>query len=167
MDARLARINFDFCKETAVLKKRSEISLIELGGRLHKIFSERLYEPNHEHFKDYLEDIKLSPSTASKLIGIYEKFVIQFKYKPKFLAEVGGWSSISEVVSLVDTKKDADIWLAKVEALNRTDLRKEIKEKKTGVLMAKCPHKHTAKFTVVKCEDCGDTWRNYDEESKK
>ena len=148
-------------EETLAMKKELEIHFLELGKRLSKIMIDRIFEPNFENFDEFLCEMKMGRATASKLINIYLKFVLEFKFKPKELAEAGGWSVIAEVLPIVKTREEADDWLNKMRTLNRADLRREIVEIQKGVSMAKCKHKNSYLLRI--CNECGDRIREYDE----
>ena len=48
-----------------------------------------------------------------------------------------------------------------VAQMRRKDLRKEVKEEKTGVSMADCLHRNT--YFIEICKVCGDSWKKYKE----
>lgn len=123
----------EFCKQTLELKQNIEVTFLEFGARLSYIKSNDLWKSQWESWEYYLEEAKLSPATASKLINIYEKFVVEYQIQPKDIAIAGGWSSVSEVLPMVKDKVSALEWLNKVATLTRKDLRDEMLEKKTGI----------------------------------
>lgn len=164
MDSKIAKTNFDFCKETMALKSELEMSYLQLGQRLGRIVIEKMYEPNYETFDEFLEEIKLSRATASKLINVYSKFIFEFKIRPQLLAEAGGWSKVAEILPFAENKSQAEAWLQKAKHITQSDLRKEIKEAKTGISMAGCKHVDCEVITFRKCRTCGDTERIYDKE---
>lgn len=164
MDARIAKTNFGYCQETIALKGDLELSYLDLASRLHKIQLNKMYEPNYETFDEFLEEIKLSRATASKLINIWRRFVIQFKIKPRVLADAGGWSVVAELLPVVENKSQAEKWLLSAKETRRGDLRKNLLELKTGVLMMKCKHKEVDVICFWKCKRCGESGRMDDEE---
>ena len=164
MDRKLAKRNFDYCQQTIDLKNNIEYSYLELAQRLHKIFNEKLYEPNYETFSDFTEEIDISQATASKLIGIWQTFIIDYQLPPKQIAESGGWSKVSEIAKYANSKASALKWLARAAENTRTDLRKFITEEKTGIDMADCKHKDRTIITYWKCNTCGDTERIYEDD---
>lgn len=161
MDQRLAKLNYEYCREVVELKKDIERNYLELAGRLCKIEDEKMYEPNYETFADFLEEIHITPSVASRMKTIWRKFVLEYDIKPVKIAEAGGWDKVYSIVKISGSKQQAEDWLHKINHLNRADLRKEIKELETGVTMSECKHIHTEAITFHKCLDCGDTWREY------
>lgn len=158
MDKRIAKTNYDYCLETIGLKGELELSYLDLASRLHKIQLNKMYEPNYESFDEFLEEIKISRATASKLVNIWRLFVIKFKIKPKVLAGAGGWSVVAEILPLAESKKKAEELLFMASETRRKDLRKNLHELKTGVEMSKCNHADK-KLTFVcywKCT-CGES----------
>lgn len=148
----IEKANNDYCKEALKLKNTIEYSFIELGKRLRIIRDERKFEPEWEAFDDYLIEMRLTKGTASKLINIYERFVLEYKFPVAQLAEVG-WSQLSEVLPVVKSKKDAEHWVHMAAQHPLRELRDEIKEKKTGIDQRTC--KHSNSYTIRVCRDCG------------
>lgn len=163
MDARLAAANARFCEETAEIKASVEKDLVELGGRLFKIEQFGMFAPNHDSFRDFLDDLKLKPAAASKLMRVWGRLVVELGLKPRQIVAAGGAYAAYEVLALCDSKGSAEDWLDKVAKLRRSDLRKEVTEAKTGVPMKECCHKQTETVTFEKCLHCGETWRVYDD----
>lgn len=143
--------NHDYCNETLKLKGGIEGSFIELGKRLRTIRDQKKFAPYWESFDGYLDDMRMSKGTASKLINIYERFVLQYQIPIPELAAIG-WSPLSEILPVVQNKTDAVRWV-KVAADNPLrELRDEIREHKTGVEMRHCKHKNVIIIEV--CKDC-------------
>lgn len=166
MDRKLAKVNFDYCEETVKLKTELELSYLDLASRLHKIQLNRMYEPNYESFDEFLKEMKISRATANKLINIWVRFVIQFKIKPKLLADAGGWSVVAEILPHAENKKEAEEWLLQAKEYNRQDLRKNLIEHKTGVDMRLCKHEKTVIIKFEHCLKCGENHRIYEDESE-
>ncbi len=163
MNALEAQKNFSYCEETIRLKQSFEVRYLEFASRLAKIEAEKMYQPNFETFDEFLEEIKVDRSVASRMIAVWRKFVVEFKFRPKQIAAAGGWSKVYEVVKYSTTKKQATEWLKKLSAgLTRSDLRKELQEAKTGIMMSECKHKNFEEIVFQKCLDCGDTFRIYE-----
>lgn len=150
-----------FCLETKHLKERLELDFLHLGERLWKIRGERLYEPQWSDFGEFLMELKLSESTACRLIGIWHKFVFQFKIPISELVKAGGWTLLAEISPAIESKREAVHWLAKAQNLTVTDLRRELKEAKTGVEMKEC--KHEDSFILRCCKNCGLRERIYEQ----
>lgn len=164
MDKRIAKTNFDYCQETIALKGELELSYLDLASRLYKIRLNRMFEPNFDTFDDFLEEIKISRGSANKLINIWYRFIIQFKIKPKLLAAAGGWTIVAEILPHAENKAQAERWLRDAQENRRGDLRKNLKEHKTGIDMRVCKHRHRTAITFLKCKDCGDTEQFFSEE---
>lgn len=153
---------FNYCQQTIALKHRLEGSFLALGERLMKIKVDCLYEGQWDDFEAFLDEIKLSTSTANRLIQIYEKFILEFKCAPARLAEAGGWTVVSDILPLAKDKKSADHWLDRAKTLTRTDLRRDLTEARTKKEMAKCKHEDT--YLIRVCRDCGLRERVYETE---
>lgn len=163
MNARLAKTNFDYCEETRKLKHDLELHYIELGARLKKIDEEKLYEPNFDSFSEYLDDLGIDRSTASKLMAIWTRLVVGFCIRPKVIVDAGGWSKVAELLPVANTKDTSIEWLEKSAVLSKRDLRKEVKEFITGIPMMSCPHREVETITFCRCLKCGETMRKYEE----
>ncbi len=149
------------------MKGDLELSYLALAERLHRIHLNRMYQPNFDTFEDFLEEIKISKGTASKMINIYLTFVVKYKIENKKLADAGGWTVVAEVLPYITSKTSALDWLVKCRQLTRSDLRKTITERKTGIMMDTCKHKDEEIITFAKCNTCGDTRRIYPDDSNK
>jgi hypothetical protein len=159
-------IKKEYCEETIRLKENIEVAFLDLGERLMRIRDERLYENNWDAFEDFLMEVKISSGTASKLINIYQRFVLEYKISTKKIALAGGWSIVAECLPLVKTKDEALEWLEKAGFMTQTDIRREMKEAKTGIMMKDCEHDWTyIKFRT--CEKCSLKERVYEEKSKE
>lgn len=117
MNQVVAENNFKYCEETFKLKNNIELNFLLLAERLKKIQDEKLYQPNYDKFHDFLNEININNSVASRLISIYELFVEKYKFKHEELIEAGGWSKLSEIVKVSTTKAEARKWL-KVASTN-------------------------------------------------
>lgn len=163
----LAKENFVYCKQTMELKQKIEGSFILLGKRLMEIRDKKKFLPNYENFNDFVVDIKLDPGTASKLIKIYQHFIIDLKIHPKAVSSVGSWTNVYEIVKVVKTKKDAREWLDKAKHLTKTDLQKEIMEVTKGVVEKDCPHDDTYKLELQVCRKCGAKYKVHETGKQK
>ena len=146
--------NLKYCTETVSLKYTIESSFLSLGERLMKIRDEKLFQPQWETFGTYVAELKMSESSASKLINIYKRFILEYNIEPQKLLKAGGWSVIAEVLPVVHNKRDAISWINKMGELTKEDIRKEILEQKTGITQMNCPHTDT--YTIQVCRTCGD-----------
>ena len=144
--------NHQYLEETVSLREKLEGGFIILAERLKKIRDTRIYDPEYESFGDFLREIRISESSASKLIGVYEKFVLMGGIPADEVAKVG-WTNISLFLPRIKTKDDAiEIW-DKTHLLDRTDAQRVYQEMKTGVDMAECAHAEIR--TLIVCTKCG------------
>jgi len=154
MGSELEKKNYDFCMETIALKSAIEGSFLELGKRLFTIREKEMYLPSYETFEEFSLELKMSRATVSKLVNIYQLFVLKFGIPETRLLQAGGWSNVAELLPVVNTKAQAIKWLEKAEALTRADLRIALTTKKTGIDPADC--EHDKDFFVLKiCRTCG------------
>lgn len=137
-----------FCEETVLLKRSLEIGFIDIGARLYRIREERLTDD----WESFCEEMQISQATASRLIGIYQKFVLDYNFAPAQIAEAGGWTVVASVLPLITSKSEAIHWLSRAATLTRKDLRIELIEARTGIEQSHCPHPDT--FTVKICRTC-------------
>jgi hypothetical protein len=145
--------DLNYCESTIELKSTIENSFLDLGQRLLKIRNENLYLPQWTSFLEYVWEMKMSEAQASKLINIYQKFVLEYAFPRERLLKAGGWSSLAEVLPMIKSKEDAEYWLEKTEILSRPDLRKEKKEHVTGIQQSDCEHHDTYELRI--CRTCG------------
>lgn len=151
--------NYEYCQNALKLKKNIEVEFLVLGEHLLSIRNKHLYQPHFSSWTEFLWEMKLSENVAKKLIQIYSVFIIQFGFKPEKIAEAGGWSVLQDILPMIKSKEDASKWLELAGAQTRSDLRKEIKESKTGIIMSSCKHKDT--YVVEVCRDCGERHQLY------
>ncbi len=160
----MKEVSLNYCDETIVLKKQIEVTFLSLGERLLNIRDNRMFMPQWETFDLFLMDADISSGTASKLINIYQKFHVRFGFSVPELVGAGGWSKLAPLLPVCSTREEAEVWiLDKLPVLSRQDAEKEMKEAKTGILMAECNHQDS--FIIKVCRTCGDKERVYEEES--
>lgn len=152
--SKLEKQNYDFCQETIALKENIERSFLSLGERLLRIRDQNLYLPSWTSFPEYLMEMGLSEARASKLIGIFEKYVIMGGIDPNTLITPKGWSGLAEFLPFIKTKKDAVHFAHLGTTLSREDMRKEKYELRTGQPQSSCPHDDTYRIEI--CRKCGD-----------
>ena len=148
-----------YCQKAIELKQNIEISYLKLGEMLYNIKEGKLYEPNWSSFHEYCMEFKLPSSTVSKVLNIYRVFVLEYGFPEKEIIMVG-WTSLAETLPQIKNKEDAIRWFGTATTLSRQDLKKELVEAKTGVLMRNCKHRDT--YTMRICRDCGDKWQDED-----
>lgn len=150
----------EYCNGAIKLKIDIERDFIVLGEMLYRIKKEQMFEAGWSSWEEFEMELKLSSATISKIIRIYEIFCLRYSFTAKVLAEAGGWSSIAEVLPVINedtTRKRAEELLDICTTQSRTDVRRTIQEAKTGVDMTKCKHLDT--YTLQICRDCGERIR--------
>lgn len=148
------------CQTTLDLKDKIENSFLILGESLWKIREERMWEGQWTSFGEFLMEMKMSEPTASKLINIWAKFVMEFGINPFLVVEAGGWGNVAEILPVVKDKLSAEEWLGKAKVLTREDLRTEIRIAKGGTPPEDCSHGDS--YTIKVCRTCGTSERIYE-----
>lgn len=147
----------EFLQMLIKLSQQLEFNYLEFGKQLKTCRDDEVYDPEYDTFPAFLQEIKLTQSKASKLINIYEKFVVEYGIPIEKLAQAGGWSVVAEILPVVTNKAKAKEWVEKAIKMRRKDLRKEVKEENTGVSMADCTHTDT--YLIEVCRICSDSWK--------
>lgn len=153
------------CLSAIEAKKDIEWKFLELGKMLYEIKQERMYEAGWESWDEYCMELKLSASTISKLFRIYEVFVLHYKIEPMQLAAAGGWSSVAELLPLVDTETTSEKRVQELLGIATSQTRKHfratISEEKRG---SPCKHLKKHRLVLEICEGCPERWRINDGE---
>lgn len=146
-----------YCEKTIEVKNFLERQWIEFCSHLKEIRDKEMYKGRWDSFEDFLADpgMDMDKGTASRMITIHEKFILEYKVEPNKLAEVGGWSKVAELLPVITDKASAEEWLKNASVLSKSDLRKEVQEKRTGK-GAECKHTNTYTITMQCCRHCGD-----------
>ena len=145
--------NLKYCNDAIALKEKIEDDFLTLGEYLHNIKEHSLFEPQWSSFIEFCFELKMSQNTINKLIQIYKVFVLDYGIGRNQITNAGV-SLVTDILPVINTKKDALKWLGKASLLTRQDLRRELIEHKTGVDMTKCKHEDT--YVVEICRDCGE-----------
>lgn len=147
----------EFCAHTIAFKHFIETQWLDLAGQLKQIRDKELYLGRWDNFEDFLLDptMGMDKGTASKMITIFEKFILEYKIKESKIAQVGGWSKVAEILPVVKDKKSAEEWLENAASLSKTDLRQQIKEERNPESIS-CKHKNTYKVVMCCCRDCNN-----------
>lgn len=145
--------NFKYCTEALTMKKQIEGQFLTLGKYLYNIKEDNLFTPQWSSWSEFCTELKMSENMVNKLIQIYKTFIIQYKIPAEKITTAGGWTVIAELLPVINSLDDANKWLESARELTRDDLRKEVKETKSGVEMRHCGHKNT--YTIRVCRDCG------------
>jgi hypothetical protein len=150
----------EYCDGALKLEEGVRTVYLMLAERLHNIRESRLYEPFWSSWHEFTMEFKdLSPASISKMISVYDVFVLQYGFKPNELSKAGGWTKLYGMMKKINSKQDALDWLEKAESHSRQDLEKMLVESKTGVSMHECKHPNTV--TIIVCEDCGEKIRDF------
>lgn len=148
--------NISYCDETIKLKENIEGSYLTFGKRLLAIRDGQLYSGQWSSFPEYLAEMKITESNASKIINVYKKFVVEYGLSEESVSKAG-IGNLGNVVAFVKDKDSAEHWLHLASTLSREDLQKETKEARTKISMADCPHLDS--YTMKICRTCGDKIR--------
>lgn len=150
-----------YLKETMALRHTIEGAFLDLGHRLHRIREEQLYKDEYQNFDEFLLEAKISKATASKLIIVYQTFVLEYNIPVKRLAGVG-YSSLYTIARHATTKDKAEELVERATELTRDDLQESMRDDDT----ARPGCKHSDSRIVEVCNDCGNRKRRYDLENK-
>ena len=151
---------FQYCDTTLKLKKTIETSFLSLGERLSKIRIERLWESNWSSWVEYLADMKITESTASRLITVYDTYVVKYALPEEKLASIG-WSSLYEMARFIPSKQSAEDFVDKTFLMRKEDVRDEIRVARHG------DHEHEWKEIHLRmCTVCGKKERLYAEDEE-
>jgi hypothetical protein len=142
-------IPLDYCLTTIELKKNIESAFLVMAEHLYNIRQQELWKSNWGSWAEYLKELDVSESTASKLVKVHETYVIEYKVDERVLVDAN-WSSLYEAIPLLAEGKDPTEVVESFAKLSRDDQRQLIKETKNG------PCKH--EWEVIKmrrCTECG------------
>lgn len=152
MKEALAKKNYDYCQDTIAFTKGIAEHFLTLGERLARIRQEELYKPGWETWQDFLEEMHMPESVASRLVNIYLKFVVQYQIPRQKLLSMGGWSDLSEILPYANSKKEVEEMIDTLAPLRRQDRRAVLQEKKTGLPMKDCRHRRA--YIIKICPEC-------------
>lgn len=143
-------------------KQLASISYLYIGKELKKVRDEKLYlylgeSPEYQTLESYVNSKNIDLRKAYYLIQIYEKFCLQFKFKPEDLSDIH-WTALREIlpVSRIENAKDM---VEKARTLTRGDLEKEVRQLKLGIKDLSDLQKHKCAFKKIeywKCTICGE-----------
>lgn len=150
--------SLSYCRKTIELVENIEGAFISLGERLHKIHTERLWEGQWGSYEEYLGEMRLSKSKASKIESIYSTYVLEYEVAPEKLSKVG-WSSLYSMLPAVTSKKSAKEWVEKASTLRREELEDEVREIKLG---SPCEHDEVEDLHLQVCLKCKKHFRVYE-----
>lgn len=144
-------VPLDFCQETIELKKTIESGFIVLGERLAKIKAAEMWQSQWASFPEYLNEMNINESTASKMISVYKTYVEKYQIDEAVLTSTG-WDKLYGARELVEgkTREEAVDIVNKISLLKRDDTRELIREARNGV----CQHDWYEVHLRV-CKECG------------
>ena len=135
---------YKFCVDLIELKNNIEKNFLVLGKGLLKIRDERLYFPQWDSFEIYLEELKLDPTKAIKLINIYTTFVLQYEIPEEQILKAGGWTVANQIQAvtkrLKDGKEQSEKLLDLAGVLSQKDFEKELSTARNGLDELECIH---------------------------
>lgn len=147
--------NIDYCNQALEFEKSLSTQFLTLGEYLFNIRENNLFSPQWDSFNEYCMEFRsISQGSISKLANIYKKFILDYGIPVDRLVATGGWSSLADIMPIIQDSESAEEWIEKATVLSRDDLRKELSEKRTGKLMANCEHENY--YTVRICRECHD-----------
>jgi hypothetical protein len=121
-----------FIKKTLELRDHIEGAFLELGSRLMKIRNEKMWAGEYESFGEFLEEMRISEATASKMIAVYSTYVVTHKMDITQLAKAG-WSNLYSAIPLLESKKyTIDEVLERAITWRRVDIQNEVREESIG-----------------------------------
>jgi hypothetical protein len=149
----------NICLAALLAKQDVEQGYLELGKMLYEIKRERYYEAGWESWDEYRQELKMSEASVSKLLRIYELFVLHYQFTNEILSAAGGWSTVAELLPVISPentpKKRVQELLGIVTSQTRSDARKTILEVKRG---KPCLHESTHKLVLECCDSCPERW---------
>jgi len=137
---------YEKCQEAIALKDVIGEGILTLGKKLKDIRENRYYHPTHETFWQFCEeDMKMSDSKASRLISVYEFFILKHGISPTKVLELDSWDTAYKISLTAKSKDEAERLLDLVPS----ELKKEMAGLKNG------EHKHEWVETHVRqCKIC-------------
>jgi hypothetical protein len=155
-------IDQDLCTVAQALKRNLELNYLQLGESLKIIHENDSWQGKYEDYADFIENgLKMNQGTASKLVKIFETFVEKYAFPREKLIETS-WTNLYTVIPLIQDKDDAEEWIDKASTLTRTDLGREIEERKTGKEMKECDHEWEI-ITMRRCRNCHIKQTNFND----
>lgn len=150
-----------YLQKTIEMKFAIEGGYLVLAERLAKIRDEEMYLPEYENFVGFLDEMNISEATASKMINIYQRFVVEYEIPKDTIIAAGGWSTIAELLPHAKDKETALTLIDKVSGLMPGDKRRAMRELKTGIAMDTCKHIWD-EIHLRQCKKCGERQKIYD-----
>lgn len=154
--------NLKLCQKGLELMKVLEQGFLKLGEVLMEIRNNQAYYPQWESFGDYLEEGHvMSEANASKLITVYNRYIIKMQEPEQELVKIG-WSKLYDLHRTYDEDQELRDAMLDASLLTTSHLRQKLHEKKAGVDQTTC--KHTNTYTIKVCRDCNFREKIYEQE---
>ena len=154
MTTELLEKNEIYLKKTKSLKDDLEHGFLLLAERLFKIRTERLFLPTYEAFWCYTEEeLKLSESTCSRLINVFQRFILEWGVSPEKVISIGGWNEAYLISKVAKNKKEAEDMLDKYALMPPSEARKDMAELKAGEHCHNWQEIHIRQCTVCGCRE--------------
>lgn len=126
--------NKQYCESVIKFEGDTQKQFLVLGKHLSDIYHDELWKDGYTSFADFYNQFKfLSQPVVSKLINIYDKFIVEFKLPEDEVVTVGGWTYLAEILPLATSKTEAKRWLKKAGTMTRAEIR-EFKKKHFEVM---------------------------------
>lgn len=147
----------DYCKEVIKLKRVLEGSFLVMAEMLYKIREDRLWEKSgFTSLDEFSVDLKMSPASISKLISVYETYVLKFKIPEQKLLTSSGWSTLYSIIKYAKDRDSALELIDKSSVLTRSDFISSLEKEKIK------PHTHEwNEIHFRQCKVCGERERIY------
>ncbi len=137
------------------LIKEVESNFFQIAEILYGVRSSASWQSKFATWEDFLDEVRLSKSTASMLLKVYKHFVIDGGRKTEQLIGAG-YSNLYEAIPLLK-EEDVDTVIAKAKTLTRSELKAEVKEEKYGAHDCEI-----GKERWAICKECGKFIRIHD-----
>ncbi len=148
------------CKTAIEAKNDLEWRYLELGGILHQIKEQRAYEAGWSSWEEFAMELKMNTASISRILRIYEVFVLQHKISTVALAKAGGWTVLGDLLPVINNEtpkaRVKELLVMAAEQPNRKSVILNVKDIIRG---APCKHEHTHTITIEICDDCNERWR--------
>jgi hypothetical protein len=140
-----------YIEETLKLKHNIETAFLALGERLYRIQEGCLWRGAYNSYEEFLVDLDISPSQASRLKSIYEVLILQHSFKPSKIAHIGQ-RRLYAVLPMCTSKSSSAAILEATEGLTSKDVELMVRSEKVG------KHQHEW-ITYTMCAVCRETRR--------
>jgi len=135
------------CQEAIALESKIGGNFLELAARLYEIKGRRLYETEYTTWGAFCEEFRsLSISSISKLLTVYELYVLKYQIEQEKLITAGGWSLLYKARKMAQTKEEAERIIDELGIQASSHAR-------SHAVVPYCDHVETYQVTV--CKDCG------------